>query len=117
MCLSWPPVRTPYYRPTTRHARNNHRAVEQHLDQPLTISLNFRWAPSTDPRSRRAGDDAADHRVAASQRGVRNCQGGFIADLLRPLNNDTPSQLSSLYDDIAPAAASLKATRTVVPCT
>jgi hypothetical protein len=29
----------------------------------------------------------------------------------------TPSQLPSLYNDIAPAAASLKATRTVVPCT
>jgi hypothetical protein len=36
---------------------------------------------------------------------------------LRLLNNDTPSQLSSLYDDIAPAAASLKAMRKVVPCT
>jgi hypothetical protein len=36
---------------------------------------------------------------------------------LRLLNNDTPSQLSSLYDNIAPAAASLKATRKVVPCT
>jgi hypothetical protein len=51
------------------------------------------------------------------RKGERNCQGGFIADLLRPLNNDTPTQLSSLYDDIALAAASLKAMRKVVPCT
>jgi hypothetical protein len=36
---------------------------------------------------------------------------------LRLLNNDTLSQLSSLYDDIAPAAASLKAMRKIVPCT
>jgi hypothetical protein len=47
--------------------------------------------------------------------GERNCQED--PSLMGLLNNDTPSQLSSLYDDIAPAAASLKATRTVVPCT
>jgi hypothetical protein len=51
MCLSWPPVRTPYYRPTTRHARNNHRAVEQHLDQPLTIGSSFRWASAGTEKS------------------------------------------------------------------
>ena len=77
MCLSWPPVRTPYYRPTTRHAHNNHRAVEQHLDQPLTISSSFRWVPSTDPRSRRTGDDAGDHWIAASQRGRTELPGSI----------------------------------------
>jgi hypothetical protein len=33
------------------------------------------------------------------------------------LNNDSLSQLSSLYEGIGPAAASSKVTRKVVPCT
>jgi hypothetical protein len=46
-------------------------------------------------------------------RQVRGAYGTARVDpsLIWLLNNDTPSQLSSLYDDIAPAAASLKATR------
>jgi hypothetical protein len=47
--------------------------------------------------------------------GERNCQED--PSLMGLLNNDTPSQLSSLYDDIAPAVASLKAMRKIVPCT
>jgi hypothetical protein len=52
-------------------------------------------------------------------RQVRGAYGTARVDpsLIWLLNNDTLSQLSSLYDDIAPAAASLKATRKVVPCT
>ena len=52
-------------------------------------------------------------------RQVRGAYGTARMDpsLTRLLNNDNLNQLSSLYDDIAPAAASLKAMRKVVPCT
>ena len=81
MCLSWPPVRTPYYRPTTWHARNNHRAVEQHLDQPLTIA----WASGERlPRIHAAAEPVTMLVIIVLwhvRKGVRNCQDGSIADL------------------------------------
>jgi hypothetical protein len=80
MCLSWPPVRTPYYRPTTRHVRNNHHRWS---NISISLSQSARASGGCLPRIHAAAEAVTMPVIIVLRQvreGERNCQDGSITD-------------------------------------